>query len=259
MIDYFKDADSERYKTIDSSKTIEGNISALTFNTDNADINIKKSSDGKIKLDLKVYIDRSQSLNSYDIKDSINSSNAAVNINDSYIKKVSGDIYLPDGCNIIINTDNVRLNAVESLVQSAIKIKSDNSAITVNEVKELSVASDNISAEVNKATTFNAESSSGMVNVKGSVDNLKLAMDNGKIDIDNESGKNIDIDLNDGMVNYRTKIKDADISLKLDNGICSLNGERHINSGISRKTGNGGNNVKISVDNGTISFTSQEW
>jgi hypothetical protein len=259
MIDIFKDIDSERYKTIDSSKVIDAKIGALTFNTNNADINIKKSTDGKVKVDLKIYVDRNENIENYSIKDSIISENASISINDIYIKKVAGDIYLPEGCSIIINTDNVRLNSIEDMAQSTVKIKSDNSAVTVNEAKELSIDSDNISADVNRIGTFYAKSDSGMVKINGSVDNLKLVMDNGKVNVDNESGKNVDIELGDGMVNYKTKIKNTDINLDLDNGICSLNGERRINSGITQKNGTGENKIKIGVDNGTLTFTSREW
>jgi hypothetical protein len=96
MIDYFRDIDSDRYKVISTSKSLEAKINTLTLNIDNADINIIKSNDGKTKLDLKIYVNKNESTNNYNIKDTINGDNANININENYIRKVSGDIYIAE-------------------------------------------------------------------------------------------------------------------------------------------------------------------
>ena len=259
MVDIFKDSDLKRYKMIDSSKTFDEKVNMIVFNTPNADINIKKSDSGKTEMKLKVYVLKDNNINSYDIKDKADGDKLNINITEDYVKRVSGDIYIPDGCSVSIAADNIRLNSDEEISKSSIKVESDNSAVTVNKINELSIDSDNISLEVKNASMLSATGDSGLVKVDGSVEKIKLVLDSGKVDVKNESGKDVDIKVNDGIANYKTRINDADVSLKLDNGVCSLNGEKRVNAGLSQKLGNGQNRVSISVDDGTLSFISQEW
>ncbi|WP_342455553.1 hypothetical protein [Caloramator sp. Dgby_cultured_2] len=62
-------------------------------------------------------------------------------------------------------------------------------------------------------------------------------MVNGKIDVKDDNKKedvvkNFNVSLNSGVVNFSTKEKDVDVELNLDNGVCRLNGDTRVNSGI---------------------------
>jgi hypothetical protein len=59
--------DINNYKVVKTSKTLQASGNLIYFSADNAKLNIKKSTDGNIKIDGNVYVDENSSISSYDI------------------------------------------------------------------------------------------------------------------------------------------------------------------------------------------------
>jgi hypothetical protein len=277
MIDEFKGVDLDRYRKIETSKTITPAGKAFTFSADNADLSFKKSPDGNIRIDAQVYVDRLSSAQKYEILEQKSSDGIVVNIKNPDIKRVTADIYVPDGLDIRIDTDNLRVKNQDGIPETSFDVKADNGSATFNGIKSVSAQCDNTSVEIKDVQTVKISGDSGVARLNGKVENIDIKLDNGTVDADNElsdnvnininngkvtlknkTGKNVNIKLNDGMATYKTEDKNVNVAMELNSGVCNLNGERRVNTGITRIFGTGEGKVKIDVDNGSASFSSQE-
>lgn len=248
-------------KNIKVDKTLDKIGNKIEFITDNSDLKIKKSTDDKIKFDIYVHVKNGSNINNYDIKEQKVSDGYKININESYVKGVSGVIYIPDGYNIKFENDNMKLNTEDELLNSEFYISGDNGIFNFKGLKSLKMDIDNFSVNGSDIKSSKINGDNGIVTIKGDkVEESIIEIDNGKVDIENKLCKNINVLLKRGTVNLKTIDGNIQTNLNVNNGKVNLNGGGRINSSIVTTLGNGTGKVDIKVDAGTVNVsTSQEW
>lgn len=248
-------------KNIKVDKTLDKLGNKIEFITDNSDLKIRKSTDDKIKLDIYVHINNRSNINNYDIKEQKVSDGYKININESYVKGVSGIIYIPDGYNIKFQNDNMKLNTEDELINSELYISGDNGIFNFKGLKLLKMDIDNFNINGSNIKSSMINGNNGNVSINGDrVEESIIEMDNGKVNIENKFCKNIKVILERGTVNVKTIDHNIQANLNLNKGKVNLNGGGRVNSSIVTTLGDGTGKVDIKVDTGTINVsTSQEW
>jgi DUF4097 and DUF4098 domain-containing protein YvlB len=102
-----------------------------------------------------------------------------------------------------------------------------------------------------------AKISNGKINIAGHVNNMKLKLTNGDIEINNNNEKAATVQIGNGVLSYTTNNQDASVKLALNNGVGIVNG-RKVVSGVPTVFGTGASNFDLKVTNGTIRFLNQE-
>ena len=248
-------------KKIKVDKTLDKLGNKIEFVTDNSSLKIKKSTDDKIKLDIYVHVKNGSNINNYAIKEQKVSDGYKINIDESYVKGISGIIYIPDGYNIKFENDNMKLNTEDELLNSEVYISGDNGTFNFKGLKLLKMDMDNFNVNGNDIKSSIINGDNGNVSIKGDkVEQSIIKMDNGKVDIENKLCKNINVLLKRGTVNLKTIDHNIEANLNLNKGKVNLNGGGRVNSSIITTLGNGTGKVDIKVDTGTINVsTGQEW
>lgn len=219
-IDFLNNLD-KNYTKVDLNKSITLNGNKIHFNFSNGSINIKKSQDNKLTVKGKIYTDNNTK--TYDIHELYSGDECKINFDDSFIKAVDIDVYVPDGC--IINTDsnNIKFNTDDDIKEDII-LKANN----------------------------------GAVNVKGNCENIGVNLNNGTLNVNNTLCKNVDIDMNNGTINVKTQDNNLNIKTDIDSGVCKVNGESRVNSNFEKTYGTGEDKLKIKADHAVITVNSQE-
>lgn len=253
--------DLENTKKIKADKTLDRLGSKIEFITDNSDLKIRKSTDDKIRLDIYVHVKNESNIDKYDIKEQKVYDGYKININESYVKGVSGVIYIPDGYNIKFENDNMKLNTEDELLNSEFYISGDNGTFNFKGLKLLNMDIDNFNINGSDIRSSIINGDNGSVVIKGNkVEESIIQIDNGKVDIENKLCKNIKVLLKRGTVNVKTIDRNIQADLNLNKGKVNLNGGSRVNSSIVTTLGNGTGKVDIKVDTGSINVsTSQEW
>lgn len=248
-------------KNIKVDKTLDRLGSKIEFITDNSDLKIRKSTDDKIKLDIYVHVKNGSNVNNYDIKEQKISDGYKININESYVKGVSGVIYIPDGYNIKLENDNMKLNTEDEFLNSEFYISGNNGTFNFKGLKLLNMDIDNFNINGSDIRSSIINGDNGSVDIKGNkVEESIIQIDNGKVNIENKLCKNIKVSLKRGTVNVKTIDRNIQADLNLNKGKVNLNGGSRVNSSIVTTLGNGAGKVDIKVDTGSINVsTSQEW
>jgi hypothetical protein len=211
-------------KKISASKTIAVNGNRLVFKASNADIKICKSEVQNIRIEADVYVKENSSVKDYKIAEQKTAEGYEVKIKESYIKQVKVYIYIPDGYDLKIDSDNCQVKTIDSNIKSNIDIDASNA---------------NISLE-------------------GNIEKTNINVSNANIYFRNKHCKDINIDASNGKITVYTEDKNLDVEADINSGVCTVNGEKKINGGISTKIGNGEGKVKIDINNGIVSVNSQE-
>lgn len=251
-IDMFKNIDENRYKVIYSDKEISNPSESLYFNFDNAEVKLKKSGDANIKFETKIYIDKNSSAEKYDIQEQRDSSGITVSMRNRIIRKVEATIYVPNGTNLYLEGSNLSVKSLDDLMSSKIAAKADNGNADIFKVSEGTIDFNNGNINIQDIKNIKLNSNNTNVSVKGKSENIDIRANNGKIDIDNEVCKNVDINSNFGVVKVQTKDQDIQVNIDVDSGIAALNGDKKINSGISQTFGSGIGSVKVKLNSGTV-------
>lgn len=252
MINALDDIDLSRLKGIDSKKTLNVRGSKIALLVNNGDVRIKKSTDNNIKIEATIYVNKENEINSYDIKTKDSNDGYQTEINESYIKKAKINIYIPEGYNVTIDGDNLKVSNENDLLNSSVEVKGDNGSIDLYKLKWLKVNLDNGSVKTNDIKDVNIESNNGSFKVNGETENIKIKSDNGAVTIDNKNCKNVDISLNTGAVKVYTDNKNLSINADMDHGTIDVNGTKRLNSSYSTTTGTGENKISVKLDNGVI-------
>lgn len=248
-------------KNIKVDETLDRLGSKIEFITDNSDLKIRKSTDDKIKLDIYVHVKNGSNVNNYDIKEQKISDGYKININENYVKGVSGVIYIPDGYNIKLENDNMKLNTEDEFLNSEFYISGNNGTFNFKGLKLLNMDIDNFNINGSDIRSSIINGDNGSVDIKGNkVEESIIQIDNGKVNIENKLCKNIKVSLKRGTVNVKTIDRNIQADLNLNKGKVNLNGGSRVNSSIVTTLGNGAGKVDIKVDTGSINVsTSQEW
>lgn len=248
------------YRVIDASKTLEAGNKSFSYKTDSGVVRIYKSADNKIKLVSKVYVDNSSSVKNYNINAVANgdADGYSVEMNEDYIKRVDTDLYIPDSGLLKLNTNSSNIEGKDIFNNLSYKIDTDSGNIALIGGTQLVLNIDSGNIKLKDIKEVQVKGSSGTISVNGLTEVINTELDSGTINIDNNVCKDVQVNLNSGMVNVNTKDRNVNVNTSLDSGLCIINGEHHANGGINKIIGSGTDRVNIKLDSGTIRFSSQE-
>jgi hypothetical protein len=211
-------------KKISISKILPISGSRLIFKASNADIKICKSEDRNIKIEADVYVTKSSPVNDYKIVEQKTMEGYEVNIKENYIKQVQVYIYIPNGYDLKVDSSNCQVKTIGSNIKSNIDIDASNA---------------NISLE-------------------GDIEKSNINVSNANIYFRNKLCTDINMDASNGKITICTEDKNISVEADVNSGICTVNGNKKINGGISRKVGSGEGKVKVDINNGVVIVDSQE-
>lgn len=245
-------------KSINVSKSASFQDKKFYFKTNNGKIDIKRSDDGNVKADLEVYVDRDSNINNYDIKDSGSSDSVKFDIEESYVKKVTGTLYIPDGSDIQIDVNNLSINSDDDFKNTKFNIKSNNGKYDFSSGAELNLDFSNGAVNLKDIKTVYLKGNNASFKLNGDIENIDIQNNNGAININNNICNNVNIKSDNSSIRLDTQDRNISADLSINLGECSFNGEK-INKGeIEKTTGDGSHKVKISASLGSIKVTSQE-
>jgi hypothetical protein len=250
--------DDTKYKSIESKKTLESYGSLLTFQADNEDIVINKSSDKNIIIDASVYTDKQSNVDSYNINETKEENGYNVKINEDYVRKVKVNLTIPDGLTLNIKGDNINIKSSDNMVETKVTVTGNNGNCDFNNLASVSANFDNVDFNLKEVPNVEVKSNNGKADITGNAENVNLDFNNGKIYINNKICKEVSVKVGNGVVDLNTEDKDINVDAQVNSGACSVNKVKKVNSGINATYGNGQNNVKIKVDSGVINVKSQE-
>ena len=255
MFDSYKN----RYKNIDIVKTIETSNKEIVFLAKSGNFNIKKSQDNTIRIEAKIYVDKSSSLNEWDVKELQGINDIRIDLRDAVIEEVSGDIYVPEGCSVRFETGNLDITSADVGIENfAVNSKNGNIMIG-NNIKNIQAKMHN--GKVNftgNSENANINMDNGRVDIDGNVNTMELNLQSGSVEINNKNEKSANIEMMNGVINYNTKNHDVNINIMTKNGVGMVNG-RKIGIGATNDVfGTGTNKINLKVGNGTIRFSNQE-
>jgi hypothetical protein len=254
VVDILKNIDDDNYKVIDSNKVLEVYGIQFILDTNNGDVNINKSEDGKIKLEAKIYVNKNSSQFEYEIREKKEGDGYRVKIDESYVKKVRLNLYIPEGVVLRFEGNNLRLVSDYQIPGTSFEADVNNGSIDISYAESINLRINNGKVDIKNAKNAVVKSNNAVVNIESVTEIIDLNVNNGVVSVDNKICRNINVKMNSGTVKVKTADNNADVKLKIDRGPCVLNGERRINSGISRVFGSGDNKIKVDVNNGMITF-----
>lgn len=245
-------------KRIATKKSFEAAGKTLYFTTNNGKITIRKSEDKNITIDATVYVNRNSSVSSYNINEQKIDDGYKVEINDDFVRGVEGVISIPDGYNINLNGSNITFKNQDELPNSQLDLKYDNGTAELKNISRVNITCDNGTIKGKDLNSITYKCDNGTADLTGDTQNIDLNIDHGKVDIDNETCKNVNVVLDSGMVDIKTNDENSDINMGVDAGTVKYNGKVRVNANFTEKKGTGENKIIISVDKGTISYRNQE-
>lgn len=246
--------DINNYKIVKTSKTLQASGNLIYFSADNAKLNIKKSTDGNIKIDGDVYVDENSSISSYDIAEKKVGDGYTVQINDGFVKKVELDIYIPDGYGLKIEADNLDIKSDDKFVQSAINIKGGNCNIKLEGARSTQIDFDNGNINLVDINDIRITGDNSNINIDGEAENINIKSELGRVDVNNIICKNVDVEMNQGVVTFKTQDKNIGVNVELDQGVAEINDSKFVNAGSMGTFGTGAGKVKIVMDQGAVKF-----
>jgi hypothetical protein len=258
LIRWGESFNTHNYKQIDSVKTLDEYGNKFVFDTDNGLVRFYKATDGKIKIDSKVYVEKGSSRNTYNIIESKVDNGYSVAMREDFIKRVDADIYIPDGYDIKVIAQNSSIKSSDVFERSKFDIRTNSGNIELNGGDSVIINIDSGTMKINNIKNVSIKGDSGTVSIGGDTETLDTVLDSGTFSLNNSICKSINVELNSGMINIKSKDKNVNVNAQLDSGICTVDNERRINSGISKILGTGTGKVIIKLDSGTIKFSSVE-
>lgn len=246
-------------KKIETEKVLESFGKKIVFDTNNADIEVKKSEDGKVRLKLDIYVDKSDKRDSYEIKENKLKDGYEFSIKESSVKGVSGEIYIPENMDIDIKANNLKFNSEEYKTANNLKIDCNNANIYVGDSKNLNIKANNGLIEGANSNVANVVMNNGKVSFNGDVKKGIIKVNNGEVNVDNKQCEDLNIGINLGSVNINTSDNNLTAALKINQGKVRLNDEDKINSNLSKTLGNGAGKLNVDVKTGSINVETGEW
>lgn len=241
-------------KPVNTSKTIPVHGNVIYIHTNNASLDVKKSEGGDIRIEGKVYVDDDSFVNKYDIAEKKEDSGYSIEIMDSFINGIKFDVYIPDGYNIKILTDNLDIRSNDGLEKSSFNIEADNANVKISEAKSIVINYRNANINIDDIENVDIKGDNGNINVRGESENIKIEADKGKIYVNNEVCRDVTVDLNQGVASVRTDDDDVDVNVEISQGVSGINNDKGVNKGMKKTFGSGSGKVQIRVQQGTASF-----
>lgn len=247
--------DINNYKIVKTTKTLQVSGNMLYFSADNAKLDIKKSTDGNIRIEGDIYVNENSSISSYDIMEKKAGKGYTVQIKDSFVKKVELDIYIPDGYGLKIQADNLDIKSDDKFVQSIIDSESGNCNIKLVGAKASEIKFDNGNVNVEDINDIRITGDNSNINIDGEAENINIKSNIGRVEVDNTACKDVNIEMDQGVVNFNTQDNNIGVSIELDQGVTEINDSKFVNAGSNRTFGTGAGRVKIKMNQGAVKFS----
>mgnify|MGYP001197140449 CR=1 FL=1 len=245
-------------KDIEASKVITTKDKKFRFETKNGSVNIKKSNDGNVRLQLTIKVNNDNQGKKYEINDKNQDGFDSVDIDENYVKGVEGTIYIPDGFDLSLMINNSKISTYDNLSNSTMDIQSQNGKFDVQSLANLNIDTNNADLDIKDVNNIKVKGNNIKNNIDGNVENADIDMENGTVDINNYNFTRIKINANNAVVKLNTKEKNIKASLSCKMGSIKFNDE-HLNNGeLKRNTGDGSNSADITLKLGSIKISSQE-
>jgi hypothetical protein len=254
VLDQFINIEDSNYKLISTTKVLNMEGKEFIFQTDNADVTIKNSVDGKITLDASVYVKKGSEMDKYDIIEEKQADGYKVEINNGDIRKVKINIYIPSTLNFTFKGNNCKVKSEDNRTTSSFDIDTNNGSIYLSNGLFAKIKTNNGKIDIKDIQKVDIDSSNGSIDLEGKISNMNVVSNNAMIEVDNDICENINIKSNSGTVKFKTDDNNVDINLVMNHGTCKVNDERRINAGISKVFGQGKGKVIIELNNGVINF-----
>lgn len=251
-VDYLAGISDNNYKIINSNITLESIGDNISFKVSNADIRVKKSSDNNIKIDANIYVNKNSNVNKYDLNADKQTQGYIINMKESYIKKSQIYLYIPEGCSLKVESNNLKIKSEDTLNNINYIISANNGNTELDGGKSVDLNIDNGSIKISDIATVNVKSNNGSFNFSGNCENIFLSANNGSLNINNKITKNIDVNMNLGVIKYNTEDKNVSIDVSMGHGTLDINGMKKISSPMFIVTGTGEGKAKFHIDNGTV-------
>lgn len=245
-------------RNIAVTKIINTKDKKFRFETKNGDVNIKKSKDGNVELQLTVKVDNNSNVNKYEINDINQEGFNSVAIDENFVEGVEGTIFIPDGFDLNLAIDNSKIDAYDNLSNSTMDIQSQNSKLEVQSLASVNLDTNNADVNIKDVSNIKVKGNNIKNNIDGNVSNVDIDMKNGTADINNYNFKSIKINANNGVVKINTKEQNIKASLSCKMGSIKFNDEKVNNGDLDKSTGDGSNIADISLKLGSIKISSQE-
>lgn len=245
-------------RSIDSEKIISGNNKKFKFTTNNGVLNIKKSTDNNIRLQLEVKVSDDYKDNKYVIHDENEEGTDSVNIDDNYVKDVHGTIYVPDGIytNLVVN--NCDITTDDNLSNNTLDINSKNSKFNIQNLAAVNIETDNSDVDIKDVNSVKIEGKNIKNDLSGNIENVDIDMNNGSTDINNNNFNSIKIKADNSLVKIDTNETNIGASLTCSLGNIKFNDEKINNGTLTKSIGTGKNNMDVDIKLGSIKVNSQE-
>jgi hypothetical protein len=249
------DFDIKNSRIIESTATMPIHGERLNLSVDNGKINIIKSDDNNIRINARVFVRNTSSINKYEITADKNSDGYKINFDNDDIRKVEADIYIPDKYNIKLDCDNLSLKGGDNLNNSGFEINGDNVNVNLSSINNLKLDFDNGNVKLLDVDSVNMTGDNANADIKGKAENINLSFSNGKVDVQNDLCKNVNIELDRGAVDLNTQDKNLDVRIELDQGVARINELKQTNSIMEKTFGSGEGKVKIRLDQGSVAVS----
>lgn len=289
LINIGEEFNSNLYKETGVSQTLNTSSKAVRFNSNNISLNLKKSSDNKIRVEGSVYVDKSYDGDSYKINEKTSGDTAIISFDENFVRSVKITAYVPEGFSVELIGNNLKFNMESTLNLSSIRIDGDNSTIDAFNATSISISSDNAkidirniksividshnpSIDINDADKLKIKGNNSSIRLKdvreveidsdnpsitvdGNTEILSVKGNNGRVNVDNTLCRDIYIEMDNGSVDFETKDKNLTLDIEIDKGYYNINGEKKMNSNLSRKLGTGEGKIRVKMNNGAFNFS----
>lgn len=232
----------------------------MILRANNADIDIKPSSDKKVIFDGYIQAKNNKGLDDPMSYFREEADNLTLDFNREPIGGIEGTLYIPNGVSIELIVNNGKIESDEDLTNAVMNVDSKNAYVNLKNLKEVRVKNSNGNIEISNILTSSIENVNGSVNVSGNSENIDIDNKNGYITIDNNISRNVKIRSNTGNVRLRSNSADAVLKANTDYGTIRMN-RKDLDDNrkdLNKTFGNGNGNINIWTKSGTIDIEIKE-
>lgn len=252
---FIEDIDVNNYKVIEANKILDGgNLLDMYFQ--NAKVIIKPSTNNKINIEAKVFVEKNSNINSYNIKEVKINQGYKIDFSDEFIKKAEVYLCIPqnsslyiNGNNIDVKTDNMNKNLLTKINIDGVNVNTD-----VENIEILNLKGKNLNVNGINITRLNVEGINCNADLDGEIPYIDAVFSNGKVDINNLVCKDVNIKMGNGIAEIEVNTENIKVGAKVESGKIKLGKDKRVNSSITKVFGNGENKLNVEIERGIINI-----
>jgi hypothetical protein len=153
-----------------------------------------------------------------------------------------------------VESDNLDIKSDDKFVKSAINMESGNCNVKLAGAGASQINFDNGNVNLKDIKDIRVIGNNSNINIDGEAENINIKSDLGRINVDNTICKDINIEMDQGVVTFKTQDKNVGVNVELNQGVAEINDSKFVNAGSTRTFGTGIGKVKITMDQGAVKF-----